>query len=203
VFCDGETLEGPLWFPELTRAGDVFARGISDGPDADFEKIVLTIIGALSAATSSVHVVTPYFLPEAPLITALNVAAMRGVDVNIVLPAENNLKLVGWASQALLWQVLERGCRVWMSPPPFDHTKLVIVDRAWTLVGSSNWDPRSLRLNFELNVECYDQELAGTLADLTQSKIDAAHEVSLADVDSRRPLVRLRDGAARLFSPYL
>ncbi len=59
--------------------------------------------------------------------------------------------------------MLERGCRVWLSPPPFDHSKLMLVDRTWTLFGSGNWDPRSLRLNFEFDVECYDRELAEAL----------------------------------------
>ena len=106
---------------------------------------------------------TPYFLPEASLVGALNVAALRGVEVDIILPEANNLTLVKWASNAMLWQVLERGCRVWMSPPPFDHTKLMLVDRAWTLLGSGNWDPRSLRLNFEFDVECYEAVLADQL----------------------------------------
>jgi phosphatidylserine/phosphatidylglycerophosphate/cardiolipin synthase-like enzyme len=75
-----------------------------------------------------VLIVTPYFLPDASLIAALNVAALRGVQVDIVLPAENDLTLVQWASTALLWQVLERGCRVWLSLPPFDHTKLMLID---------------------------------------------------------------------------
>ena len=88
---------------------------------------------------------------------------MRGVEVDILLPAEGNLRLVQWASTAQLWQVLERGCRVWLTPPPFDHTKLMVVDGAWVLLGSSNWDPRSLRLNFEFDLECYDRELAESL----------------------------------------
>ena len=65
-----------------------------------------------------------------------------------------------WASTAQLWQVLQRGCRVWLTPPPFDHTKLMVVDGAWVLLGSANWDPRSLRLNFEFDLECYDRALA-------------------------------------------
>ena len=63
----------------------------------------------------------------------------------------------------MLFQVLERNCRVWMSQPPFDHTKLMMVDGVWTLLGIANWDPRSLRLNFEFNVECYDRALAARL----------------------------------------
>jgi cardiolipin synthase len=110
---------------------------------------------------------------------------------------------VKWASTAQLWQVLERGCRVWLSPPPFDHTKLVIVDCAWTMFGSSNWDQRSLRLNFEFDVECYDTELSRAMHARFCEKRSRAREVTLAEVDGRSLPIRLRDGIARLFSPYL
>ena len=148
-------------------------------------------------------IVTPYFLPDAGLITALNVTALRGVTVDIVLPERNNLWLVQWASTALLWQVLERGCRVWLSPPPFDHSKLMVVDGTWVLIGSANWDPRSLRLNFEFNLECYDSELAGLLEGMARAKIRHARRLTLEEVDSRGLVVKLRDGLARLLSPYL
>ena len=203
AFCTGELLQGEPWFSAVEPEGPVLARGIPDGPDDDFETLRLTLLGAIACARSSVLVVTPYFLPDASLIAALNVAALRGVQVDIVLPAENDLALVQWASTALLWQVLERGCRVWLSPPPFDHTKLMLVDELWTLLGSANWDPRSLRLNFEFNVECYDRELATSLTDLVRSKIQQSRPLSLADVDGRSLPIRLRDGVARLFSPYL
>jgi cardiolipin synthase len=92
---------------------------------------------------------------------------------------------------------------VWLSPPPFDHTKLLLVDGLWTLLGSANWDPRSLRLNFEFNVECYDRELATLLTDLARSKIEQSRPLSTTEMDGRSLPVRLRDGVARLFSPYL
>ena len=203
AFCSGETLAGETWFPALVPVGDAWARGIPDGPDEDFEKLLLTLHSAVVTARSAIDVVTPYFLPDRDLITALCVAAMQGVRVRIVLPEKNNLKLVGWATTALLWQLLSRGCRVWYTPPPFDHTKLVLVDGLWTLFGSTNWDPRSLRLNFELNVECYDRVLGGQLAELVEAKIASGREVTLAEVDGRGIPVRLRDGAARLLQPYL
>ncbi|NLF72798.1 MAG: cardiolipin synthase [Candidatus Anammoximicrobium sp.] len=203
AFCTDERLEGDRWFPPLDPAGPVLARGIPDGPDEDFEKLRLTLLGALACAQSSVRIVTPYFLPDAGLISSLNVAAMRGVEVDILLPEQTNLRLVQWACRASVWQVLERGCRVWLSPPPFDHTKLMLVDGQWTLLGSTNWDPRSLRLNFEFNVECYDAELAQTLEALVQEKLAASRRLTLAEVDGRSLPVRLRDGAARLLSPYL
>ena len=90
-----------------------------------------------------------------------------------------------------------------LTQPPFDHTKLFVVDRHWVMFGSSNWDARSLRLNFEFNVECYDPQLAGALEQLIAAKRKTARPVTLAEVNGRPLPVRLRDGVARLFSPYL
>ncbi len=202
-FATSERLEGEFWFPRLAPAGASLCRGITDGPDFDVDKIVLTILGAIGCAHRSIDIITPYFLPEQPLITALGVAAMRGVAVNIILPEKNNLKLVQWACTAQLWQVLQRDCRVWLSPPPFDHTKLMVVDDVWSFVGSANWDPRSLRLNFEFNVECYDRDLAGQLTGLIHAKRAFSREITLKDVDSRSIPIRLRDGICRLMLPYL
>jgi len=202
-FTTQEQLEGVTWYPDLESRGPTFARGIPDGPDENFETIRWAIHGALSVAQRSVRIMTPYFLPDQTLITTLSLAAMRGVEVDLILPEIGNLRFVQWASMAQLWQILERGCRVWLSPPPFDHTKLMLVDDAWVLVGSANWDPRSLRLNFEFNVECYDTELVARLATLLDARRNASKELTLDDVNGRSFPVKLRDGVARLFSPYL
>jgi cardiolipin synthase len=111
--------------------------------------------------------------------------------------------MVQWASTAQLWQVLEYGCRVWYTAPPFDHTKLMVVDGLWTLLGSGNWDARSLRLNFEFDVECYDADLHAQMEQLIATKLRRARQVTLAEVDSRSLPVRLRDGVVRLMAPYL
>jgi cardiolipin synthase A/B len=204
AFAAQETLTGPSWEPVLDRVGTMLARGIRFGPDdPDIGRIKLVIVGALAAAQRSVRIMTPYFVPDDAIFQALDVAAMRGVQVDIVLPEQNNLALVGWATDAVLWQVLGRGCHVWMSPPPFEHTKLMVVDSAWAMFGSGNWDERSMRLNFEFNVETYDRGLASRLDATIAGVIARSRRRTLAEIDSRSLPVRLRDGVARLFSPYL
>jgi cardiolipin synthase len=203
AFTTGEVLAGDAWFPGLQDGGNVIARVITDGPDADYDKARWTLLGALSCARVSVRILTPYFLPDQSLVTALNLAALRGVQVDVILPGKNNLPLVHWASRALWWQVLERGCRLWLTPPPFDHSKLMIVDNHWVFLGSANWDPRSLRLNFELNVECYGREFADAMEAVVQGKLRGAKPVTLEEADGRPLPMKLRDGVARLFMPYL
>jgi cardiolipin synthase len=203
AFAAGEQLAGDGWLPRLDTAGAVAARGIPDGPDEDFETLLLTLLGALAQASQSVRVVTPYFLPDPPLIDALRTAALRGVAVEIVLPERNNLRLVHWAAMAQLHQVVRWGCRVYFSRPPFDHSKLCVIDGQWCLVGSANWDPRSLRLNFEYLLECYSPELAARLEALIDAKIAGAKPVTLTQLERRHPLIRLRDGLVRLAQPYL
>ena len=212
AFTTDEILDGDVWFCNsetrflkagLQNAGDLIARVIPDGPDADFENLQLTLLAALAEAQTSVKILTPYFLPDPALISALNLAALRGVRVDIVLPAKNNLPVVHWASRSLWWQVLERGCRIWLTPPPFDHSKLMIVDGHWVLLGSANWDARSLRLNFELNVECYGRGFAEEMGKIVSAKIAAARKITMAEADGRPLPEKLRDATARLFSPYL
>ena len=203
AFCTREVLDGDIWFPHLSSCGNTVARVITDGPDVDFEKLRWTLLAALAEAQTSAQILTPYFLPDTALISALNLAALRGVRVDIILPAKNNLPFVHWASRAMWWQVLKRGCRLWLTPPPFDHSKLMIVDGHWVLLGSANWDARSLRLNFELNVECYGRDLAHDMAAVIEKKLRRAREVTLAEADRRSLPAKLRDATARLFSPYL
>ncbi|HEV7478017.1 MAG TPA: phospholipase D-like domain-containing protein [Burkholderiales bacterium] len=209
VFCDdwafavAERLQGETWFPPLAPAGSVLARGIESGPDEAFERVRWAMIGALNAAQRSVRVLTPYFIPDGTLISCLNAAALRGVDVDIVLPEETDLPHVRWAAFGQLWQVLDHGCEVYLRPGPFDHSKLLVVDGAYVLLGSANWDARSLRLNFEFDVECYSVELGAKLDGLVEARISQSRPYTMASSNARPLPVKLRDGIARLFAPYL
>jgi cardiolipin synthase len=203
AFTTREILDGAPWYPTLIPVGNTTARCFTDGPDGNLEILRTVLMGALASARQSVRIVTPYFLPDQPTIAALAVAALRGVSVDIVLPEHVNIPLVKWAASAQLWQVLRPGCRVFYTPMPFDHSKLMIVDADWVLFGSSNWDPRSLRLNFELDVECHDPHLAAQLDAIVEGRILSGRRITLEEMDARRPMTKIRDGMARLLSPYL
>lgn len=202
-FSTGETLAGEVWEPAPQPTGSTSGRAIEAGPDESLDRLRWVFLGALNAARRSVRVWTPYFVPDPSLVAGLNAAALRGVEVDIMLPARLDHPPVQWACMAQIWQVLEHGCRVWLRPPPFDHTKLFVVDEYWTTFGSANWDARSLRLNFELNVECYDARLGNQLARLFDQVRATARPLTKAEVDHRSLPAKLRDGVARLFAPYL
>lgn len=202
-FCSGEALEGAPWFPPLTPAGNTYALGIVDGPDGDLEVMPVALFAALSAARRTVRIMTPYFLPTSILIAALKLCATRGVEVSIIVPRKNNIPLVAWAARTLYPELIEAGCRFFESPPPFDHSKLVLIDEGWSCVGSTNWDPRSLRLNFEFNLACFDPAFTAQLLTIFAQKKAAAKEITRDMLNATTLPERLRNGFARLFIPML
>jgi cardiolipin synthase len=202
-FTTDEALRGALWFPPSAEAGGCLARAIEAGPDESFERVRWAMLGGVNAAQRSIRVLSPYFIPDQSLISALDAAALRGVEVDILIPETSDLPHVHWAMYGQISQVLDHGCRVWTRPGPFDHSKLLLVDGAWTLLGSANWDARSLRLNFEVNVECYSVELGAHLDGLVQARIQQSRQLTLEAINARSFPVKLRDGVARLFAPYL
>jgi cardiolipin synthase len=204
IFSSGERLDGDKWFPhEIPAPGYAPMRAIAGGPDQGFESAKWTILGALAEARSRVEIVTPYFLPDTALISALSVAALRGVSVEITIPKKSNLPFVDWASRAQLWQVLDRDCKVFLSDQPFDHAKLMRVDGQWVMLGSSNWDARSLRLNFELDLECWSEEAAASLDPYLRALRAESTQLTLTELQAIPFLVRLRNSVMRLAAPFL
>ncbi|HTI00316.1 MAG TPA: phospholipase D-like domain-containing protein, partial [Acidisoma sp.] len=165
-FVSGEELDGEAWYPALDQTGDIIGRVLTAGPDEDIEKIEFAVLQAVACARHRIQVMTPYFLPDQRVITALVLAAQRGVAVDVVIPRKGVHRLLDWAVRANVGPLLESGVRIWRCPPPFRHSKVMVVDGEWSLIGSSNWDMRSFRLNFELCIEAYDKGLAKVLSDL-------------------------------------
>jgi cardiolipin synthase A/B len=201
AFITREELQGHGWFPQIPLSSGSLARVIDSGPDEDLEKVEFAVLQAVACARESIAVMTPYFLPDERLITALSLAAMRDVTVDLVLPQKSNHLLVDWGTRAHVGPLLIDGVRIWQSPPPFHHAKIMVVDHEWCLIGSCNWDIRSFRLNFEICLEVYDRDLAATLTSLMERA--RASELNQADLDARWLIARIRDAAARLMLPYL
>ena len=183
--------------------GNACCRGISAGPNERHETLNWILLGALACAKSHIRIMTPYFIPNRAQLAAINTASLRGVRVDILLPEKNNLPYVAWASNALLFELLEQNSHIYFQPPPFIHSKLLLIDDKYALIGSANLDPRSLRLNFEFNVEVFDAETVAELTSHFDQSREKAREISLEEMDSRTLPLRLRDSFCRLFSPYL
>ena len=182
--------------------GHTPARIIPDGPDGDFGKVERMCLGALSCAQKSASIITPYFLPENNILSALETASLRGVHVEIILPEKSNIFGMDWAMQANFTRLLNKGVKIYRSAPPFDHSKLFLVDDIWLFSGSANWDVRSFKLNFESNIECFDPKLAQQVRGIIENKKKKSALVSKEDYQNLTWWRRLRNNAFRLLTPY-
>jgi cardiolipin synthase A/B len=189
--------------PPPPPAGTAVCRAVQDGPNEDYEALFWTLLAAVAAARREVLVVTPYFIPPRELVAALATAALSGASVRILLPAASNLPIVDWASRAMLFELLAHGVRIGLQPAPFPHTKFLLVDRLYASIGSANLDPRSLRLNFEFNLEVHDRVLAEQLAHDFDRHWAESHELHAEELDALPLPIRIRDNLARLLEPYL
>jgi len=181
----------------------VWSRLVLDGPNKALDRLNDLMIGVICAAQQRVWIMTPYFLPTLDLIGALIGAHLRGVDVQILLPGVNNIKPAHWASRNILRQLLDNEIAIAYQPPPFIHSKLLLVDTQYALIGSANMDPRSLRLNYELGVELFSAQVNAQLADYFAGRMALSHPVTQDDIARRSLPEQLRDSFAWLFSPYL
>jgi cardiolipin synthase len=205
-FTTEEELTGDEWriaAPEREPGDPVFMRVVASGPDRRIETNHKMLMGAFSVARRSIRIMSPYFLPDRELISALSTAARRGVDVDIVVPAVNNLVLVDRAMTAQFDQIVSNYCRIWRSSGAFSHSKLLSIDGAWSYVGSSNLDPRSLRLNFEIDLEVLNEGFAAEIDEHIDEVIKSASPVTLSALRARSFAGRLLDKILWLGSPYL
>ena len=199
----GELLDSDELLTEPEGGGEALARAVSSGPDEDLERIYQLILGALRSARNHVLIMTPYFIPDRALIQALCSAVLAGVRVEILLPEKSDHPLVQGASTAYIPELIENGVKVLLVPPPFVHSKLMVVDRAWSLIGSANIDPRSFRLNFEFDLEIYSREFAALMLRYSEDMSSEGTVLSLETLRARPLATRLLEGAMKVFSPYL
>ena len=199
----GELLDSDEFLTEPEGGGEALVRAVSSGPDEDLEKIYQLILGALRSASDHVTIMTPYFIPDRALIQALCSAVLSGVRVEVLLPEKSDHPMVQGASMAYMPELIENGVRVLLIPPPFVHSKLMVVDGTWSLIGSANIDPRSFRLNFEFDLEIYSREFAARMLKYCEEISSEGTVLSVEALMARPLATRLFEGAVKVFSPYL
>jgi cardiolipin synthase len=203
AFTTDEELDEDCWWPKLKAVGHVCARGLRAGPDADIYKLETILGAAITLARTRVRIVTPYFLPDPRLQFVIAQAVLRGVEVEIVLPKKSDQRLMDWAMRGHLRFFRHIKTCFIVSPGTFDHSKLCTVDGEWSLIGSSNWDARSFRLNFEFDLECVGRDFTAQLDAIIDAKIARGQRIDPDCLASERIWLRLRNAAARLLMPYL
>ncbi len=203
LFSTGEALQCMPKENFIAHSSNMACRVLLEGPDEDHDKLTWVLVGAISVARRSIAIMTPYFMPSRELEVALQTAALRGVEVDIVLPGKNNIPFMTWAVKHIAPGLIDAGVKICFSSGPFVHTKLFVVDDYYVQVGSSNLDARSLRLNFELVVEVYDRQLGAEMGEHLRVSRRQAIPLSATELRRRNVVFRLWNAFFWLFSPYL
>ena len=196
-------LDGPEFLTPLDGKGDRLVQICASGPDAHPQSIHAVYFTAIGTARQRVWISTPYFVPDEPMQAALIAAALRGVDVRVLVPGTSDHAVVDAAAQSYFPELLKAGVAIHAYGPPALHAKTLVVDRDAAIVGTANLDNRSLRLNFEVVAICYGSEAVDALEVMFEHDLQKAVAVTL---DSQQRLSlgrRLFIGGARLFSPML
>lgn len=196
-------LDGAEYLPPLTGKGDKLVQVCASGPDAHPQSIHAVYFTAIATARQRVWISTPYFVPDEPLQAALIAAALRGVDVRVLVPGTSDHAVVDAAARSYFPEFLAAGVLIHGYGPPALHAKTMVVDRDAAIVGTANVDNRSLRLNFEVLAICYGNDFADELARMFEQDLTKSKAITTETLANRSIGARLFEGGARLFSPML
>lgn len=204
AFATGTTPNNPVYFPqEPEQEGGPWVQVLGSGPDDDLHAIHKFFFAAITAARRRVWLSTAYFVPDEPIMAALITAALRGVDVRIMLPLRSDHWLVDAAARSYFEDLSRAGVQLFLYGPTMLHTKTLVVDDDLAVVGTANMDNRSFRLNFEVVAAVYDAALVTELAG--QFEADLLHTKPCPSRHGRRrPFAQaFKESAARLLAPLL
>jgi cardiolipin synthase len=202
-YTTGYTARKAKYFPPPSNKGKYRVQVVASGPDREFEPIQRLYFASIALAQKRVLVTTPYFIPDAPVLTALTTAALRGVDVRVLVPRLSDSAVVTYAARSYFDDLLAAGARVFEYQPTMVHSKTVVVDDFFAAVGTANMDNRSFRLNFEVTAILYGEEHAESLAKQFAKDLELSKEITTA-LRKASPLKnRLAEAGARLLSPLL
>jgi len=198
-----EVLESNDFFPEPVLTGRVPAQALPSGPAIAQGSTQRVVIALIHSARQRVVVTTPYFIPDAPMQNALQVAALRGVDVHLVVSEQEDQFLVGQAQKSYYEDLLDSGVQIHLFQREFLHAKHISIDDDIVLVGSSNMDIRSFVLNAEISLLFYDRGVAAELVDQQLEYFRGSRLLNLAEWKQRGFFARFSQNICRLLSPLL
>lgn len=202
-FASGEDVSRRLYPVLGPEKSDRVVQILATGPDCQQNVLERMLLEALNNAKESIDVATPYFVPSPVLRMAMLQTELRGVRVRIIVAALSDEKMALYAARSFYAELLDEGIEIYEYTAGLLHSKLLVVDRLWSMVGSANMDYRSLQLNFEISALLYDPEPAIELAEIFDAYCADAQRISKADL-ARKPLRQiLLEGAARVLSPQL
>lgn len=175
------------WLPKASTDGDINALCLPSGPADELETCTLFFLNLINSAKDRIWIVSPYFVPDEQLMSALQLAALRGIDVQVLIPENPDQQLVYYSSFSYLEEAEKAGVQVYRYKPGFLHQKVVLVDDNSSVIGTANFDNRSMRLNFEISMLFIDREFAKEvekmlLKDFSESRLVAASEYSDASL---------------------
>lgn len=191
------------WHPRRSEDGDRSVLVIPTGPSDKRETAHMTVIEAINSAEDRLWITSPYFVPDDAVIRALQLAALRGVDVRIMLPEKPDHLMVYWASFTYLEEFADAGVRFFRYTEGFMHQKVILIDEALAMIGSCNMDNRSFHLNFELMVLVASRSFARQVAEMLAADFRRCRTAGCDDYHKRGPAFRVIARLSRLFSPIL
>lgn len=186
--------------PKIAEAA---VQVLPSGPGHTSGSIEQVLVTAVYAARKELILTTPYFVPNESLLMGMISAAERGVKVILIVPEKVDSRLVRYASQAFKGDLLKAGVRIANFKGGLLHTKSVTVDGEFSLFGSLNLDPRSMRVNFEISLAIYNQDFTTQLRKLQQQYIDQSELMDLSTWENRPASQRVAENFARLVGPLL
>jgi len=189
------------WVPEKSETGDMPALCLTSGPADDLETATLFFLDAINAAEERLWIVSPYFVPDEQLLSALQLAALRGVDVRILIPENPDHQLVYLSSFSYLEEAEKCGVKLYRYLPGFLHQKVMLVDDRAAAVGTCNFDNRSMRLNFEITMIFIDEEFAADVEAMLEQDFAVSRRVVATEYTDRHWWFRFQVRAARLMAP--
>ncbi|MDD4922769.1 MAG: cardiolipin synthase [Bacteroidales bacterium] len=202
-FVSRSLLTSKYYFPDLNEHGNCLVQTVTSGPDTDWENIMQGIFSVLTKAKKYVYIQTPYFLPNESLLTALQTAALSGVDVRLMVPAKSDTWVALKGMQSYLAEIMEAGVKVYFYQDGFLHAKTLVSDDIISTVGSTNLDYRSFEFNFEMNAFIYNKDFGKKMKSLFLKDQEQCRLISLKDWENRPRLVRWSESICRLFGPLL